>query len=85
MRKILLFSFMLTIFAVATKGQSIDNNFFQKVNYVGAFDGINDWTAGWTQWDPVNASYPEPTVTKGNGEFSRALGVHITANETWSG
>jgi len=65
--------------------QSIDNNFFQKVSYVGAFDGINDWTAGWTEWDPVNANYPEPTVTKGNGEFSRANGLHITANETWNG
>jgi hypothetical protein len=64
---------------------SIDNNFFEQVSYVGAFDGINDWTAGWTQWDPVNANYPEPTVTKGNGQFSRSEGLHITASETWSG
>jgi hypothetical protein len=71
--------------AAGAMSQSIDNSFFQKVSYVGAFDGINDWTAGWTQWDPVNANYPEPTVTKGNGQFSRSEGSHITANETWSG
>ncbi len=85
MKKSLLFIFVLTLMAAGAMSQSIDNSFFQKVSYVGAFDGINDWTAGWTQWDPVNANYPEPTVTKGNGQFSRSEGLHITANETWSG
>lgn len=85
MKKSLLFIFVLTLMAAGAMSQSIDNSFFQKVSYVGAFDGINDWTAGWTQWDPVNANYPEPTVTKGNGQFSRSEGSHITANETWSG
>jgi hypothetical protein len=65
--------------------QSINDNFFKKVNYVGAFDGVIDWTAGWTEWDPMNADYPEPTVIKGNGQFTRAGGTHITTDETWSG
>lgn len=69
----------------SANSQSINDNFFTKVNYIGAFDGTNDWTAGWTEWDPVNANYPTPTTTKGNGEFSRATSLHITANETWSG
>ncbi|MDO8952660.1 MAG: hypothetical protein Q7U86_08560, partial [Draconibacterium sp.] len=85
MKKSLLFIFVLTMLAASAQSQSIDNSFFQKVNYVGAFDGINDWTAGWTEWNPVNANYPEPTVTKGNGQFSRSEGLHISSNETWEG
>ena len=64
---------------------SIDNNFFEHVSYVGAFDGTNDWTEGWAEWDPVNAVYPATTATKGNAQFSRATGLHLTADETWSG
>ena len=64
---------------------SIDNSFFDHVSYIGAFDGTTNWTSGWTEWDPVNKEYAEPTVTKGNGQFSLATGTHITANETWSG
>jgi hypothetical protein len=85
MKKSLLFIYVLTLMAASAMSQSIDNKFFQKVSYVGAFDGINDWTAGWTEWNPVNANYPEPTGTKGNGQFSRSEGLHITANQTWSG
>ncbi|MBN2487177.1 MAG: hypothetical protein JXB34_14480, partial [Bacteroidales bacterium] len=84
MKKILFFIMFLTVFATVNS-QSINDNFFTRVDYIGAFDGTNDWTAGWAEWDPVNKAYPEPTVTKGNGEFSRAAGTHITANETWSG
>ena len=85
MKKSLLFIFVLTLLAARAQSQSIDNSFFQKVSYVGAFDGINDWTAGWTEWNPVNANYPEPTVTKGNGQFSRSEGLHIKTDETWEG
>lgn len=28
-------------------GQVPDDPFFVPVNYIGAFDGVNDWTAGW--------------------------------------
>lgn len=35
----------------------LTNSFFEKVTYKGAFDGTNDWTAGWTNWDPQNTEY----------------------------
>ncbi len=32
--------------------------FFTQVSYIGAFGfGKEDWTAGWTNWDPNNANY----------------------------
>lgn len=36
---------------------ALSNSFFEKVNYKGAFDGTNDWTSGWTNWDPQNTEY----------------------------
>lgn len=33
------------------------SSFFQKVNFIGAFDGSNDWTDGWAEFNPVNAKY----------------------------
>lgn len=85
MRKILLAITLLSAVLVQAGGQDIHNAFFDKVSYVGAFDGVNDWTEGWTNWDPVNAAYGTPAVTKGNGQFTRTGGVHITTDETWSG
>ena len=35
----------------------LNNSFFEKETYKGAFDGKNDWTAGWTNWDPQNTEY----------------------------
>lgn len=35
----------------------LNNTFFEKVTYKGAFDGKNDWTAGWANWDPQNTPY----------------------------
>ena len=35
----------------------LSDNFFDKVTYKGAFYGTNDWTAGWTNWDPQNTAY----------------------------
>ncbi|MBA4409384.1 MAG: T9SS type A sorting domain-containing protein [Bacteroidota bacterium] len=65
--------------------QSITNEFFDKVNYIGAFDGVIDWAKNWTNFDPTTTDYPATTATKGNGQFSRSAGLHISANETWSG
>jgi hypothetical protein len=81
------FLLSLTCFLAMILGvsaQSIDNSFFDKVTYVGAL-GSSDWTKGWTNWDPVNTNYPATTNTKGNGQFSRSTGTHITTNQTWSG
>ncbi|NTW78104.1 MAG: hypothetical protein HGB33_10125 [Syntrophaceae bacterium] len=77
---------LLVLFSFTrANAQSINNEFFDKVNYIGAFDGVIDWTKTWTNFDPVNTAYPEATVTKGNGQFSRSAGLQITANETWTG
>jgi hypothetical protein len=85
MKKTLL-SIVLSLTVIsAVFAQSITNEFFDKVRYIGAFDGVIDWTKNWTNFDPVNTAYPEATVTKGNGQFSRSAGLQITANETWSG
>ncbi|NJK86804.1 MAG: T9SS C-terminal target domain-containing protein [Bacteroidales bacterium] len=85
MKRHLLVLLILVGFALSNNAQTINDPFFTPVSYIGAFDGTNDWTSGWTEWDPVNKVYPAPTVTKGNGLFSRATGTHITSNETWSG
>ncbi len=36
---------------------SLSDSFFEKVSYKGAFDGTNDWTAGWANFDPNNTDY----------------------------
>ncbi len=83
-------NFLLSISAsflivLGLSAQSIDNSFFEQVSYVGAFDGSTDWTAGWAEWNPIDAAYPTATATKGNGQFSRSTGTHIASDETWSG
>ncbi|MCD8263489.1 MAG: Ig-like domain-containing protein [Tannerellaceae bacterium] len=35
----------------------LQDSFFEKVNCIGAFDGVNDWTAGWANFDPQNTDY----------------------------
>lgn len=85
MKKVLLVIMVMIAVVVEGTAQDINDAFFQKVSYVGAFDGVSDWTEGWVNWDPVNTDYGTPAVTKGNGQFTRAGGVHIAADETWSG
>lgn len=36
---------------------ALTNAYFDKVSYKGAFDGTNDWTKGWANWDPQNTAY----------------------------
>ncbi len=85
--KIILFTLTFSIFAFALNAQNLKINdpFFTRVDYIGAFDGVNDWTEGWANWNPVDTEYPEATFTKGNGAFSPSLSTNITADETWSG
>jgi len=48
------------VVADAVKGadfSKLADSFFEKVTYKGAFDGTNDWTEGWTNWDPQNTVY----------------------------
>ena len=49
-----------SVVADAVKGadfSKLSDSFFEKVTYKGAFDGTNDWTEGWTNWDPQNTVY----------------------------
>jgi hypothetical protein len=54
---------------------TIDNNFFEHVDYIGAF-GNSDWTQGWANWTPQTTVYPPVTDTVKAGD--------ITSNTTWS-
>jgi len=54
---------------------TIDNPFFDKVNFRGAF-GTTDWTAGWTNFDPQSKVYPATSlnVPAGNITTNTTLG-----------
>lgn len=85
MRKVLPILLLMCMAVVANaQAPSINDNFFKKVSYVGAF-GTEDWTAGWANFDPQNTDYPATTSTLGNGEMSYADGLKITSNQTISG
>lgn len=50
--------FLLQSGSPAISGASFSGmNGFQNVNFIGAFDGTNDWTADWTTWDAENTEY----------------------------
>ncbi|HRZ96849.1 MAG TPA: T9SS type A sorting domain-containing protein [Paludibacter sp.] len=73
MKKRLLFGALLLISAVSF-AQTINNAFFDKVNYRGAF-GATDWTAGWSNFDPQNTVYPATETTlSGNITSKMTLG-----------
>lgn len=36
---------------------NLNNSFFEVTTYRGAFDGTNDWTACWSNFDPQNENY----------------------------
>lgn len=55
---------------------TIDNAFFEHVDYSGAF-GATDWTDGWADWTPQNTVYPDPNIVIPAGD--------ITSDVTWSG
>ena len=52
--------FMPSAASPLLKGASFDgeaNAWFDKVNYIGAFDDKNNWLTGWTNFDPQNTVY----------------------------
>lgn len=75
MKKNLLFGIMMLAFTTINAQPTIDNAFFDKVNFRGAF-GTTDWTTGWANFDPQNTVYGAPTVTVSAG--------NITSNTTWT-
>ncbi|MCF8371527.1 MAG: hypothetical protein K9H64_07885 [Bacteroidales bacterium] len=61
---------LVAIFSVGANAQNtINNSFFDQVDYVGAF-GTTDWTSGWANFDPQTTVYPATTVTIPNGNLS---------------
>jgi len=75
MKKVLTIASGLFMSVSLLAQHSIENPFFDQVNYRGAFDATTLWTDGWTSWDAENTAYPATTVTK-SGE--------ITSSETWT-
>ncbi len=61
--KKLTFLTMLFLGLIFNANSQINNSFFDHVNYIGAFDGTNNWTSGWANFDPNEATYPAATVT----------------------
>lgn len=51
--------------------------FFTYTNYIGAFEPApaQPWTDSWTNFDPQNTNYPNPTVS---------ITSNITSNTTWT-
>jgi PKD repeat protein len=39
---------------------NLNSTFFETTSYRGAFDGTNNWTACWSNFDPQNANYNSP-------------------------
>ena len=73
----------LSVLSIISAGTIYSQAFWTPTTYKGAFpvtDGLiginsNDWTAGWCNWDPQNASYPSTSVT---------VSADITSNTTWT-
>jgi hypothetical protein len=59
----------------------LQDAFWTPTTYVGAFDGTNDWTAGWCEWDPENVAYSTTYTSTIGG----ATPTNITTNTTWTG
>ncbi len=56
----------LTVFLlgiIMSINAQITNPFFDHVNYIGAFDGVNNWTSGWANFNPDVVDYPTTTAT----------------------
>ncbi|MEA4841288.1 MAG: T9SS type A sorting domain-containing protein [Bacteroidales bacterium] len=75
MKKSVLFVSLALLASSLMAQNTIDNAFFDKVNFRGAF-GTTDWTAGWSNYDPQNKVYPATTATiaAGNITTNKILG-----------
>lgn len=78
MKKILL-QLLVVLGSYGAIAQSINDPFFEKVSYIGAF-GTEDWTAGWANWKPQSTSYPDATEII-EGEITTNL--VLDANKTY--
>ncbi len=69
----------------------LSNPFFTPTTYRGAFDGTNDWTACWTNWNPQNTPYTTPGIdnlplaVNAAGPTTFCQGGSVTLTATASG
>ncbi len=75
MKKNLLLGGLLLLATSMMAVNTIDNAFFDKVNYRGAF-GTWDWSLGWSNFGCQNTAYASTTVT--------IPASNITTNTTWT-
>ena len=80
MKKNVLFVSLALLASSLMAQNTIDNAFFDKVNFRGAF-GTTDWTSGWANYDPQNKVYPATTATiaAGNITTNTTLGSPLRA------
>lgn len=74
MKKLLFAAALLIAMFQLNLSAQITDPFFDHVDYRGAF-GTNDWTSGWTNWDPQNTTYTNPDIT---------VSGDISTNTTWT-
>ncbi|MEI6556337.1 MAG: T9SS type A sorting domain-containing protein [Paludibacter sp.] len=74
MKKNFLFGALMFLATSMSAQNTIDNAFFDKVNFRGAM-GTTDWTSGWSSFDPQNKVYPATERTINAGD--------ISTNTTW--
>lgn len=74
MKKLLLLILILTAACWSMNTLTAQSDFqLRQTSYIGALgaDPANDWTTGWTNWDPKSVTYPAPTdMTTLNGMSS---------------
>ncbi len=74
-KRLLLYFALLSMTISGFSQKTINDPFFDQVNYRGAFNSTDDWTAGWANFDPQTTVYPVTNVTV-SGE--------LTTSTTWS-
>jgi|GEM_PF-5941751 len=72
---LLMISILILSCSLTFAQNTIDNPFFQKVDYVGGF-GSTDWTSAWTNFNPQTTAYPNTNITIPAGD--------ITTNTSWT-
>ncbi len=83
MKRILLSIIFASTTILAMHAQpTIDNTFFDQVDYRGAFNATDDWTAGWTELNPQIHIYPTVTDTLGNGITTTGTPFEVTGSMT---
>ncbi len=83
MKHILLTIILVSVILFGMQAQpSIDNPFFEQVDYRGAFNSTDDWTSGWTEFNPQIHVYPAVTDTLGNGVTTTGTPFEITGSMT---